>query len=93
MTALVGDRSLAVAEVGRHTLVPFTLALKHARRLDQLEAAIQRHNAECLAACAARADGTPNPCGYQHNDGRPIYGKRRCPECPKNYMIEVEEVK
>jgi hypothetical protein len=54
--------------------------------------AIADHNEGCELACKARrpiqgGDG----CGYQTTDGSPIYGRRRCPECPLDWMIEVQQ--
>ena len=45
-------------------------------RVEGLEAAIKKHNAECDFMC------NPYVCGYD------MY-KRRCPTCPKDLKIDV----
>lgn len=53
--------------------------------------AIREHNEGCDGACEGRrptAKDDSGGCGYQRSDGSLIYS-RRCPECPKDWKIEV----
>ena len=50
--------------------------------IERLRAALEKHNAGCLAACTHRSDD----CAPYTKRGR------QCPDCPKDWMIELPAV-
>lgn len=54
-----------------------------AAEVERLRAAINDHNTDCVAQCAARKDAGPSHC--------PMKGYRRnCSDCPRDGMLDID---